>query len=81
MAKYKLAGQVILGCIIGVILYTNNGHDHYQTMTLIPFLKNYAFNYSHWLVYIPMVTLVITAASNAVNLTDGLDGLAIGLVE
>jgi phospho-N-acetylmuramoyl-pentapeptide-transferase len=79
VAKYKLAGQVLLGCIVGSILYFNNIHDQYPTMTLIPFFKNYAFNYSHWLVYIPMVTLVITATSNAVNLTDGLDGLAIGL--
>ncbi len=79
VAKYKLAGQVLLGCIVGSILYFNNIHDQYPTMTLIPFFKNYAFNYTHWLVYIPMVTLVITATSNAVNLTDGLDGLAIGL--
>lgn len=80
VAKYKLAGQVLLGCIIGSMLYFDNTHDLYPTMTLIPFVKNYAFNYSHWLVYIPMVTLVITATSNAVNLTDGLDGLAIGLI-
>ena len=79
VAKYKLAGQIILGCIVGSILYFNNVNDQYSTMTLIPFFKNYAFNYSHWLVYIPMVTLVITATSNAVNLSDGLDGLAIGL--
>jgi len=80
VAKYKLAGQIVLGCIVGSILYFNNVDDQYQTMTLIPFFKNYAFNYSHWLIYIPMVTLVITATSNAVNLTDGLDGLAIGLI-
>ncbi len=80
VAKYKLAGQILLGCIIGAILYFTNGHDQYQHMTLIPFFKNYAFNYQHWYVYIPMVTLVIAATSNAVNLTDGLDGLAIGLV-
>jgi phospho-N-acetylmuramoyl-pentapeptide-transferase len=49
-------------------------------MTMIPFLKNYALDYSSWYIYVPMVILVITATSNAVNLTDGLDGLAIGLV-
>ncbi|MFC1692157.1 phospho-N-acetylmuramoyl-pentapeptide-transferase [Candidatus Latescibacterota bacterium] len=80
IAKYKLVGQIILGFIIGSILYFNHVNDHYSTMTLIPFFKNYAFDYSHWFIYIPMVTLVITATSNAVNLTDGLDGLAIGLV-
>lgn len=80
VAKYKLAGQILLGCIVGSVLFFNNVHDQYSTMTLIPFFKNYALNYSHWLIYIPMVTLVITATSNAVNLADGLDGLAIGLI-
>jgi phospho-N-acetylmuramoyl-pentapeptide-transferase len=55
-------------------------NDLYPNMTLIPFMKNYAFDYSHWYVYIPMVIIVITATSNAVNMSDGLDGLAIGLV-
>lgn len=79
VAKYKLVGQILLGCIIGSVLYFNNMNDQYRIMTLIPFFKNYVLNYSHWYIYIPMVTLVITATSNAVNLTDGLDGLAIGL--
>ncbi|HUT64127.1 MAG TPA: phospho-N-acetylmuramoyl-pentapeptide-transferase [Anaerolineae bacterium] len=80
VAKYKLVGQILLGCIIGSLLYFNNVNDLYPTMTLIPFFKNYAFNYSTWYIYIPIVTVVITATSNAVNLTDGLDGLAIGLI-
>ncbi|MCD6307391.1 MAG: phospho-N-acetylmuramoyl-pentapeptide-transferase [Candidatus Latescibacteria bacterium] len=79
VAKYKLIGQIALGCIVGGVLSVAESGDPYATMTLVPFLKNYAFNYSHWLIYIPMVTLVITATSNAVNLADGLDGLAIGL--
>ena len=79
VAKYKLVGQVLLGCIVGSFLFFNNINDQYSNMTLVPFFKNYAINYSHWYFYIPMVTLVITATSNAVNLTDGLDGLAIGL--
>ena len=80
VAKYKLAGQIMLGCIIGGVLYMNRGADQYATMTLIPFFKNYTLSYGHWYIYIPMVVLVITASSNAVNLTDGLDGLAIGLI-
>ncbi|MBN1290924.1 MAG: phospho-N-acetylmuramoyl-pentapeptide-transferase [Candidatus Latescibacteria bacterium] len=80
VAKYKLVGQIILGIIIGSIIYHNTNGNQYAMMTMIPFTKNYAFNYSAWYVYIPMVILVITSASNAVNLTDGLDGLAIGLV-
>jgi phospho-N-acetylmuramoyl-pentapeptide-transferase len=79
VAKYKLVGQILLGCMVGgtICFY---GDTQYATMTMIPFVKNYALNYSYWWIYIPMVILVITATSNAVNLTDGLDGLAIGLM-
>jgi len=50
----------------------------YSTFTTIPFEKNLNFNWG-W-TYIPMVIFIITATSNAVNLTDGLDGLSIGTV-
>ena len=80
VAKYKLIGQILLGCIIGSYLFLKNGTDQYSMLTLLPFIKNYALNYSNWFIYVSMVTIVITATSNAVNLTDGLDGLAIGLV-
>ena len=80
VAKYKLIGQVVLGCFVGSVLYTTSSHDHFAMFTMIPFFKNYAINYSHWYIYILMVILVITATSNAVNLADGLDGLAIGLI-
>ena len=61
-------------------------------ITTIPFIKNHEFNYSKllswigngaekytWIVYIIIVTLIITAVSNGANLTDGLDGLAAGV--
>ncbi|MDI9363360.1 MAG: phospho-N-acetylmuramoyl-pentapeptide-transferase [Flavobacterium sp.] len=61
-------------------------------ITTIPFVKNHEFNYSKlitwmgkgaedytWIVYIAIVTLIITAVSNGANLTDGLDGLAAGV--
>ncbi|MBS4065024.1 MAG: phospho-N-acetylmuramoyl-pentapeptide-transferase, partial [Chitinophagaceae bacterium] len=61
-------------------------------ITTIPFVKNHEFNYSKliswmgngaekytWIVYILIVTLIITAVSNGANLTDGLDGLAAGV--
>lgn len=79
IGRYKLAGQILLGCIVGTTLYFA-GDAQYATMTMLPFAKNYALNYGHWYIYIPMVIVVITATSNAVNLTDGLDGLAIGLM-
>jgi len=47
-----------------------------KSSTTVPFYKYTEFDFG--LLYIPMVIFVITATSNAVNLTDGLDGLAIG---
>jgi len=47
------------------------------TLTSIPFLKGFFINFG-WF-YVVLVMLVVTATSNAVNLTDGIDGLAIGL--
>ncbi|MEX6685910.1 phospho-N-acetylmuramoyl-pentapeptide-transferase [Danxiaibacter flavus] len=61
-------------------------------ITTIPFVKNHEFNYSKliswigegaekytWIIYILIVTFIITAVSNGANLTDGIDGLAAGV--
>ncbi|NCT94778.1 MAG: phospho-N-acetylmuramoyl-pentapeptide-transferase [Chitinophagaceae bacterium] len=61
-------------------------------ITTIPFVKNHEFNYSKliswigpgaekytWIIYILIVTFIITAVSNGANITDGLDGLAAGV--
>ncbi len=80
VAKYKLVGQILLGLIIGSYLYINSFNDQNSAVTMIPFLKNYYLGYSNWFIYVAVITIVITGTSNAVNLTDGLDGLAIGLV-
>ena len=61
-------------------------------ITSIPFVKNHEFNYSRliswigpgaekytWIIYIFVVTFIITAVSNGANITDGLDGLAAGV--
>ncbi len=61
-------------------------------ITTIPFVKNHEFNYSKliswmgdgaekytWVVYILIVTFIVTAVSNGANITDGLDGLAAGV--
>lgn len=78
IGRYKMAGQILLGLIIGVLLYVYHpAGEENVTITSIPFLKNYVIDFG-WL-YIPFVIFVITAMSNAVNLTDGLDGLAIGI--
>ncbi|MBK7105823.1 MAG: phospho-N-acetylmuramoyl-pentapeptide-transferase [Ignavibacteriae bacterium] len=76
IARYKLLGQVIIGLVVGCAIYFLPEFSEYNTQTTLPFMKNLNFDFS--LFYIPMVIFIITATSNAVNLTDGLDGLAIG---
>jgi phospho-N-acetylmuramoyl-pentapeptide-transferase len=76
-ARYKFGWQVLIGLIIGLLLYFNPT-DPYKTVLSIPFLKNWVVDLA-WF-YVPFVVLVLVGSSNAVNLTDGLDGLAIGLV-
>ncbi|MCM8783073.1 MAG: phospho-N-acetylmuramoyl-pentapeptide-transferase [Candidatus Omnitrophica bacterium] len=71
----KLVFQIILGLIIGTILYIKVPKI---TQLDIPFLKEVRVELG--IFYILFVILVITGSSNAVNLTDGLDGLAIGIV-
>jgi phospho-N-acetylmuramoyl-pentapeptide-transferase len=78
VARKKFIGQVALGLILGTILYLYPPDPNFMTTTDLPFFKNYYLDFG--ILYIPFVVLVITGASNAVNLTDGLDGLAIGLV-
>ena len=67
------------------------GVDIKSTMTTVPFFKNNEFDYGNliswagdgakdyvWLIFIPMIILIVTAVSNGANLTDGIDGLAAG---
>ncbi|HEY4644524.1 MAG TPA: phospho-N-acetylmuramoyl-pentapeptide-transferase [Bacteroidota bacterium] len=82
IARYKLFGQVLIGLIVGGTIYFFPGlfdpnFAQIKSATTVPFFKNLEFDFG--VLYIPMVVFVITATSNAVNLTDGLDGLAIGL--
>jgi phospho-N-acetylmuramoyl-pentapeptide-transferase len=76
IAKYKLLGQVIIGLAVGLCIYYLPEFSAFNTQTTLPFFKNLNFDFSY--LYIPAVIFIITAESNAVNLTDGLDGLAIG---
>ena len=78
IARYKMAGQISLGLIVGIILINYPDSSQFVTSISIPFVANGTLDVS-WF-YIPLVILVITGTSNAVNLTDGLDGLATGLV-
>ncbi|MEG8948062.1 phospho-N-acetylmuramoyl-pentapeptide-transferase [Rosettibacter firmus] len=76
IARYKLMGQIFVGLIIGSAVYFLPEFSQYNTQTTLPFFKNLNWDFSY--LYIPWVIFIITATSNAVNLTDGLDGLAIG---
>ena len=81
--RYKLMGQVGIGAVLGLLLWqfplsalpgASTTLPFYKYVLLVPALP--------WMsvLYIPWVTVVLTGASNSVNLTDGLDGLAAGLI-
>jgi phospho-N-acetylmuramoyl-pentapeptide-transferase len=118
--RFKIIGQIIVGVIVGSILYFHpdvqvhenipvaenmpnsvDVSDKHQTThpgtkwvmtkdmtTTIPFVKDNEFNYNWiigdtaksfgWMLFIPVVILVIISVSNGANMTDGLDGLATG---
>ncbi|GAB4182370.1 MAG: phospho-N-acetylmuramoyl-pentapeptide-transferase [Calditrichia bacterium] len=80
IGRYKLVGQVLLGLIVGSAIYFHPelSLKGINANTSVPFFKNFEIELG--LLYIPFVVFVITATSNAVNLTDGLDGLAAGLL-
>ncbi len=78
IGEYKIVGQVVVGLVVGGVLYFSPEFSAYSSITTVPFFKNSVLDFGVF--YIPMIVLVITATSNAVNLTDGLDGLAIGTV-
>jgi phospho-N-acetylmuramoyl-pentapeptide-transferase len=91
--KRKFFMQVIASCAVAVSLLALSATGTYSTQLSVPFFKNFhpdlvihsllSAQYFWWFSYIPFlifIALVIVGSSNAVNLTDGLDGLAIGCV-
>lgn len=75
-ATTKFFSQITLGLMLGVILYL--APEENRSILYFPFFKDLHIDLG--IFYILFVILVITGSSNAVNLTDGLDGLAIGCV-
>ncbi len=75
-AGVKIGGQFLVSTLIVTALYLQRGET--TTLLYIPFFKRAVLDLS-WL-YIPFAVVLMVGYSNAVNLTDGLDGLAIGLV-
>lgn len=78
VARYKLIGQLSIGLIVALFVYIYPPAPGLNTVTTVPFLKHVLINLGVF--YIPIIVLYITGFSNAVNLTDGLDGLAAGLM-
>ena len=79
IARYKMAGQITLGLIVGIIGINYPDVTQHATSISIPFVANGTLDVV-WPLYLLLSVIVITGTSNAVNLTDGLDGLATGLV-
>ena len=87
IGRYKLIGQILLGIVVATVVTFSSVYSNVPVASTyvdvhwyssVPFFKNLLINF--WWFYFPMVVIVITGTSNAVNFTDGLDGLAIGLV-
>lgn len=112
--QFKLAGQILLGLIVGITLYLHpavvikqnvsvndeSGQktvmfeqiDKKSAQTTIPFFKNNNLDYTDfilsedestktllgWILFVSATVFIVTAVSNGVNLTDGIDGLASG---
>ena len=73
-ARWKYLWQTVFGLVAAVLLYVT-AVTPAETALLIPYLKDVSFQLGPW--FILLAYLVIVGSSNAVNLTDGLDGLAI----
>jgi phospho-N-acetylmuramoyl-pentapeptide-transferase len=75
--RYKMGGQILVGLAVGLTLYylSQPEHGEYHTRLIVPFLKDRIPDLG-W-AFVPFAVLVLVSSSNTVNLTDGLDGLAI----
>ncbi len=77
IARRKLVSQIILAGIAGVFLLYLGARGDFDLRLSVPFFKNFTPYLGFF--YFPWIMFILTASSNAVNLADGLDGLAIGL--
>ena len=71
----KFSGQLVIGLAVALFLYFSGDN---AGLLYFPFFKKLIMNLG--IFYIPFVIIVIVGSSNAVNLTDGLDGLAVGCI-
>jgi phospho-N-acetylmuramoyl-pentapeptide-transferase len=75
LPRYKMGWQVAIGLAVGVALLLLAQSGDYNTRLIFPFFKRLIPDLG-WM-YVPFTVFVLVASSNTVNLTDGLDGLAI----
>ncbi|PYR38214.1 MAG: phospho-N-acetylmuramoyl-pentapeptide-transferase, partial [Acidobacteria bacterium] len=75
LPRYKMGCQILVAVAVGVVLLLLAQQGLYNTRLIFPFFKRLIPDLG-WL-YLPFTVFVLVAASNSVNLTDGLDGLAI----
>jgi phospho-N-acetylmuramoyl-pentapeptide-transferase len=73
--RYKMGGQLLVALGVGLSLMVLAHYNLYSTRLIFPFFKGLIPDLG-WL-YVPFAVLVLVSVTNAVNLTDGLDGLAI----
>jgi phospho-N-acetylmuramoyl-pentapeptide-transferase len=78
VGRYKLIGQGVLGAFVGLFILFRPLSEVPATWTSLPFLAEW-YLYITPILFVPWVMFVLAGGSNAVNLTDGLDGLAGGL--
>ncbi|MEM9444263.1 MAG: phospho-N-acetylmuramoyl-pentapeptide-transferase [Verrucomicrobiota bacterium] len=80
-SRQKLIGQMVIGLGVAIYLLQHPETQASATKLQIPFLKEDMFVVeTGWYFVVPFFVLIIVGSSNAVNLTDGLDGLAAGCV-
>jgi phospho-N-acetylmuramoyl-pentapeptide-transferase len=77
LPRYKMGFQVLIGVGVGVVLLLLQHENLYNTRLVFPFFKRLIPDLGWW--YLTFAVFVLVAESNAVNLTDGLDGLAISV--
>jgi len=76
--RYKLAGQISIAILVTLAIYYSSPNRSLVTTMQVPFLKDTMIQLG-WF-FFPFVLFMIVGTSNAVNLTDGLDGLASGVI-
>lgn len=77
IARYKIIFQIIFAAAAGVVLFYMGLQGDFNLHLTVPFFKKWTPYLGA--IYIPWIMLIMVSSSNAVNLADGLDGLAIGL--